>query len=335
MRKDQRRKFLLASGALLAAPLTIAQQATRKIRIGVLQIGTEAALKSTDQAFLSGLRDRGYVSGQNLVADFRYSDGNGDRLRALAEELVALRPDVLVGTEITSFFLKAKTSTIPIVLLTSTDPVATGLVKSLSRPGTNVTGMSGQLTTLVAKQVEVLIELVPRMSRIALLTASVNLPKDNPYFGRPDPWVVAAEAAAKAKGLALVVVRAKDAESLREAFATLRRERCEGVVFAANAVIARLMRESVDGMRLLRVPSVSGTRGYADAGGLLGYGPLAVENYRYSAKFVDLIVRGANPADIPVEQVSRFELVVNQKAARELGINIPDTILLRADRVIE
>lgn len=335
MRKGQRRKFLLASGALLVVPLAKAQQSTRQIRIGVLQIGNAATSKPVEEGILAGLRDRGYVVGQNLVADFRYSDGDRTRLQALADELIALKPDVLVGTEITSSVLKAKTSTIPIVLLISADPVAAGLVKSLARPGTNVTGMAAQLHTVVAKQVELLTELVPKMSRIALMTGPFNPPEDSPQFGRPDPWEVAAQTSARAKGLTLVVVRVHDSESLQIAFATLKKERPDGILIATHAVILRLWREVIDGARLLRIPAVSGLGFHVEAGGLLSYGLNLVEIYRYAAKFVDLIAKGAKPADLPVEQVSQFQLFVNQKTARELGLKIPPSILLRADRVIE
>jgi len=335
MRKDQRRKFLLASGALLAARLASAQQPARRFRVGVLQIAVEARVKSFDQAFLAGLRDRGYLLGQNLVVDFRYSDGDPDRLQALADELIALKPDVLVGSEITSSYMKAKTSTLPIVLLTSADPVAAGLVLSLARPGTNVTGMAGLMYPLVAKQVELLTELVPKMSRLALLAPPFDPPKDHPYFGRPEPWESATRAAAKVKGLALLAVKVRDSESLREAFTTLEKERPDGLLIPTNAVVTRLTREIIDGARRLRLPTISGYAQFVEAGGLLSYGPNFVENYRYAAKFVDLILKGAKPGDLPVEQVSKFEFLVNQRTARELGLKIPQSILVRADRAIE
>jgi len=334
MGEIQRRQFLIAAGALLGAPLVRAQQPVRRFRIGVLQVGTATSLKLTDQAFLAGLRDRAYVTGQNLIADFRYDDGQG-QLPALADELIALKPDLLVGTEITSAVMKAKTSTTPIVLLTSADPVAAGLVQSLARPGTNVTGNSSSLYTLVAKQVELLTEIVPRMSRVAVLIAPFNPPKDSPYFGRPDPWESATRKAAEAKGLTLEVLRANDPESLRVAFARLKRPLPGGLVVATNAVIIRLHPEIIGELRRLRLPAISGYFGFVDAGGLLSYGSNSTVTYRYAAKFVDLILKGAKPADLPVEQVSRFELQVNQKAVRELGLKLPPSILVRVDRVIQ
>lgn len=334
MNQVLRRQFLIAAGALLGAPLATAQRPARQCRIGVLQVGSETSLRLTDQAFLAGLRDRGYVSGQNLIADFRYGDGWA-RLPALADELIALKPDLLVGTQITSIVLKAKTSNLPIVLLISADPENAGLEKSLARPGTNVTGMSGSLYTLVAKQVELLTEIVPRMSRVALLADRFDPPKDSPYFGRPDPWESATRKGAVAKGLTLEVLRANDLESLRAAFAALKRPLPDGLVVATNAVIVRLHREIVGELRRLRLPAISGYFGFVDAGGLLSYGSNSIATYRYAAKFVDQILKGANPADLPVEQVSQFELQVNQKTARELGLKLPPSILVRADRVIE
>lgn len=334
MNQSHRRQFLIATGALLGASLARAQQPARRFRIGVLQIGSEGGLKSTNEAFLAGLRERGYVAGQNLIADFRYGEGWA-RLPALAEELIALKPDLLVGTEITGVVMKAKTSSIPIVLLISADPERAGLVKSLARPETNVTGMSGSLYTLVAKQVELLTEIVPGMSRVALLTDPAAPPKDSPYFGRPDPWESATRKAAEAKGLVLEVLRANDPESLRAAFTALKRPLPHGLVVATNAVIVRLHREIVGELRRLRLPAISGYFGFVDAGGLLSYGSNSTVTYRYAAKFVDQILKGAKPADLPVEQVSKFELQINQKTARELDLKFPPSILVRADRVID
>ena len=322
---------LLALGA--TAPLGLqAQQSAKRFRIGVLQVGNEAYLKKTDEGFLAGLRDRDYVVGQNLIVDFRF--GSRDQMPAFADELIALKPDVLVGTEVTSVLLKLKTSTIPIVLLSSADPVNAGLVQSLARPGTNVTGMSGSLYALVAKQVELLTEIAPKMSRLALLTSPLPA-KDSPYFGRPDIWELATRQAARSKGLTLLVARASDPTSLRTAFSDVRNQRIEGLVIATNAIVIRLSKEISDDLRSLRIPVISGYVGFVEDDGLLSYGVNWIETYRYAAKFVDLILKGAKPVDLPVEQVSKYELMVNQKAARKLGLKIPQSILVRADRVIE
>lgn len=287
------------------------------------------------QAFLAGMRDRGYVVGQNLVVDVRYADGDRRTWPGLADELIALKPDVLVGIQFTAIVMKTKTSTIPIVLLISDDPVSVGLVKELARPGTNVTGMSGQLTRIVAKQVELLAEIVPKMSRLALVTEPWVSPKDGPYAGPTDPWARAMEPALNAMGLTLSVVYANDSDSLKEGFARLKRERPDGLVVAQNAVVTRLAPEIVDGARRLRLPAIAGFAAFVEAGGLLSYGVNFSENNRYAAKFVDRILKGAKPAELPVEQVSSYELLINQKTAREFGLKIPDSLLVRANRVIE
>lgn len=334
-----RRDTLLALLAFGAAPLGVcAQQPGKRFRVGVLQISSEASAKPTNQAFLAGLRDRGYVPGQNLVVDFRYADNNRNLLPGLADELIALKPDVLVGTEITGIVMKAKTASVPIVLLVSSDPVRSGLVRSLGRPGTNVTGMSGQLDLLAAKQIELLIEFLPKMSRLALLGESPIGVRDagiSNLYGNDDPFALALAPILKAKGLTLVVVRARDSESLRKAFAVLKQQRAEGLVVPQNAVIANLHTEIIGEVTRLRMPTIAGYAWFAMSGGLLSYGVSFTETYRYAAKFVDLILKGAKPADLPVEQVSKYELLVNQKTARELGLKIPQSILLRADRVIE
>jgi putative ABC transport system substrate-binding protein len=195
--------------------------------------------------------------------------------------------------------------------------------------------MSFSMFALVAKQVELLAEIVPGMSRIAMLTGTFDPPKDSPYYGRPDAWEVAARQAAAAKGLALVLVRADDSANLREAFATLKRERAEGLVMATNALVTRMHSEVIAEIQRLRMPAISGYAAFAGAGGLLSYGGNFLETNRYAAKFVDLILKGAVPSDLPVEQISKYELVVNQKSARELGLKVPQSILVRADRVIE
>jgi putative ABC transport system substrate-binding protein len=333
MGQVRRREFLSAAAALLAARQSIAQRASRQFRIGILLVRTSTPIEDVNEAILAGLKNRGYVLGQNLLVDIRYGSG-WNQLSAQADELIALKPDVLVGTQVTSTAMKAKTSTIPIVLLYSADPVAGGLVKSLARPGTNVTGMSGSLYMLLAKQVELLTEIVPGMSRLAFLAAP--LPgKNDPNFGRPDSWELAAREAADAKALTLLLVRAGDLQSLREAFAAFKTQRAEGLLVATNALLGHLHREIIDEVQRLRIPAASGYSAFANDGGLVHYGINFVETARYATKFIDRILRGTKPSDLPVEQVSQFELVLNQKAARELGLKVPPSILLRADRVIE
>jgi len=208
------------------------------------------------------------------------------------------------------------------------DPVAAGLVKSLSRPGTNVTGMSSQLDLLIAKQIELLTEIVPGMSRLGLLS-------DATYAGR-EIYERAAQAAAKAKGLTLIIAGARDAESAGQVFTDLKKERVDAVSVTATGPLFFWRREIIDGAARSRLPTSYGTAQFVEAGGLFSYSTNFYETNRNEVSdFVDRIFRGANPAELPVRQSSRFDLVVNLKTAREIGLTIPQSILARADRVIE
>jgi len=324
-----RRTVLQLGSAMLACPGLLFAQTPRRFRVGWLWVASEASVKPFEQAFLAGLRDRGYVVGQNLVVDIRYADGDPGRLPALADELIAVKPDVLVGIEAAARVMKTRTSTIPIVLTASTDPVAAGLVKSLARPGTNETGMANLLDELLAKHVELLTELVPTMSRVALLNDA------SAYAELRERLELAARTAAKAKGLTLVVVSARDSQSLREAFAALEKERPDGLVVVSTGVTNNLRHEIIDGARRLRLPAITGVAIFVEGGLLVSYGANFLESYRYAASYVDRILKGAKPAELPVEQSSKFDLVLNRKTARELGLTIPPSVLIRADQVIE
>jgi len=324
------RRIVVQSGAaMLACPALLFAQTSRRFRVGLLWVSSEAIVKPFEQAFIAGLSDRGYVVGRNLLVDFRYADGDPGRFPALADELIALKPDVLIGVELPAVVMKAKTSAIPIVFLASADPVAAGLVRSLARPGTNATGMAYLTDQLVAKHVELLTELAPKMSRVALLHhGSVSA-------ARRERFELPARTAAKAKRLTLVVVSARDSQSVREAFAVLEKERAEGLVVPTAAELLHLGREIIDGARRLRLPVITGLPALVEDGLLLKYGANFIENYRYVASYVERIFKGAKPGELPVEQISKFELVINMKTARAIGISIPQSILLRADRVIE
>ena len=322
---------VLLSLVLASAAFRPGAQTTKRFRIGWLWVASEKAVKPFEQALLAGLRDRGYLVGQNLVVDIRYADGDPARLPALADELIALKPDVLVGIEAPARVFKAKTSTIPIVITTpSTDLVAAGFVKSYARPGTNVTGMAWHSGPLLAKQVEILSELVPGMSRLVLL-----LDDTFTNVGGREQIEQGARTAAKAKGSTVTVVVARDPQSLREAFAVIEKERPDGLVVQGSGSLNNLRREIVEGARRLRLPAITGLTFFAEAGLLCSYGANLVESHRYAASYVDRILKGANAAELPMEQPSVFELLINLKTARELGLTIPQSILLRADRVID
>jgi putative ABC transport system substrate-binding protein len=324
-----RRLLLRLGAALLAWPAPLLAQPGGRFRVGGLFLADQALVRPFEEALLAGLRDHGYVVGRNLAVDIRYAGGDSGRLPALADELIALRPDVLAGIELVAVVLRARTTTIPIVLTGSTDPVAAGLVQSLRRPGTNVTGMANLGDQLVAKHVELLTEIVPGLARVALV--------NDPFAPAADRFERFARAAAAAKGLGVVVVAPPDARAVRRAFDLLERERTQALVVVGTGRMNQLRSEILLHARRLRLPAISALPAavWAEAGGLATYSTNVVESYRQAATHVDRILRGASPADLPIEQSARFDFVVNLATARELGLAIPPSVLLRADRVIE
>lgn len=329
-----RRTLLQLCAVALTWPKSLSGQPARRFRVGCLWVTNETAVKPYRDAFFAGMRERGYIAGRNLTLDERYAEGNYSRLPTLAEELIALKHDVLIGIEAAAVALRSKTTTIPIVLIAAPNPVAAGLVQSLARPGTNVTGLAYRHDELTAKHIELLTEIDPRISRVALFNfaalANEGGASASALFDQ------AARKAASAKGLALVVVAARDAQGVREAFARLENERSEGLVVATSGFAWQFRHEIIRETRRLRLPSVAGLpEGFAEAGGLATYGASFRQSYRYAATYVDRILKGAKPLDLPVEQMTKFEIVLNLKTAREIGVTIPQSVLLRADRVIE
>jgi len=324
----RRRTALAFGGALLACPVLGRSQAAKQFRVGWLHSGKLKAAGRLLDAFVAGMRERGHVLGESFVVDIRAAEGDPRRFAALARELVALRPDVLLGYETSARAMAAETSTIPIVLATSIDPVAAGLVKSLARSGTNVTGMVDQFDQLIAKHVELLVELAPKASRIAFL--------NDRFWSARDSYERFARMAAASKGLEVTMASVGDAADLQRVFAAFEKARPDGMIVAATAgAMALLLREIVDGARRMRLPAVYPVAFFPEGGGLLSYGPNLVENFREAADFVARIFRGEKPADLPLRQTKKFYLLVNLKAASEIGVTIPRAILLRADRVIE
>ena len=324
----KRRTVLQLTGAILAAPGLAIAQTPKKYRIGWLSSTTQAGAAVFIQAFLTGMRERGYVVGENLILDVRYGEGDSSRFPGLADELIALKPDVLVGLETVARAIVAKTKTIPIVLTTSIDPVAAGLVKSLARPGTNVTGFVDLYDQLIAKHVELMLEVMPKASRLGLLS-------DRTWSAR-ERFEQYAQMAASTKKLNLTIAPVANATEVEHAFAEFAKKRVEFLVISATSSLYSHKREIIQNVKRLRLPSIGGIAPWIeDVGGLLAYGPSLLENHRQLADFGDRIFKGANPGDLPVRQTAKFEFVVNLKIAREFGIKIPQTILLRADRVIE
>jgi putative tryptophan/tyrosine transport system substrate-binding protein len=278
-------------------------------------------------AFIARMRELGYAEGQNLVNDIRWARGNSSLYAALVDELIALNPDILLGIQEAARIMAQKTSTIPIVMASSADPIGAGLVKSLGRPGTNVTGMAGLYDQLVAKQIELLSELLPKLSRLGFLASS---------SATTEAIRRATARAAAAKGLALVVHAAQDLEGVRNAFVEFRKERVDAIVIAPTGPMAFLAREIAAEALRLRVPSVSGLEFYAERGGLINYSPDLLQSFgKEIPTFVDRILKGAKAAELPVQQVTNYRLALNLKTAKGIGLAIPPAVALRADRVIE
>jgi len=326
-----RRIVLSAMAAILVAlPLASrAQPAARVYRIGFLGAASASAPVSVRriEAFRRGLHELGYLEGKNIIVDIRWAEGDADRLPELARELIRLRVDVLVtqGTTATRA-AKEATSTIPIVMLAVGDPIGTGLVASLARPGGNVTGSTFLGPQLYVKQLEMLKQSIPRIERVAML-----MNPDNPINRSV---VQGMEGTANAMKVALMQIEARGTTEFAEAFSAMARHRVDAFVVIADPILNANLRAIADLALKQRLAGASG-REFAESGGLFGYGPNVNELWGHAPRFVDKILKGAKPADLPVEQATKFEFVINLKTAKALGITIPQSLLARADQVIE
>ena len=321
---------LFALGVAGVPFISRAQQQNKMWRVGYVSSGSRPSTPAGEEGFLAGMKEHGYEVGRNLIVDTRYAEGDPARWPVIVDEVIALRPDVLlVSSTGVAKVMTSKTTTIPIVLGSPADPVADGLVQSLARPGGNVTGNSLQLTELSAKHVEMMAELLPRMRRVALLM-DLSQPKAlNERYER------LANTTAAAKGFALEVHRVDRPEEIRRAFRNLETRRVDALLIAPSPRLNVLRREIVQSAANIRLPSIGFSDESARDGALMSFGPSWVEAYRRAAYFVDRIFKGAKPADLPIEQPTKFSLVVNARVAKAFGIKIPGSILLRADRVIE
>jgi len=316
--------------SLLAAPLA-AQQAAKIARIGYLTVDM-AANPHVREAFLQGLRDLGYVEGRNVVIEYRDAEGKFERLPARVAELVALKVDVIVtaGGTLPALAAKQATKTIPIVFASAPDPVTDGLVTSLARPGGNVTGLSNLAAELVGKRLEQFKQAVPGVSRVAVLWQPGGLGE------RTEKGMLkGAEVAARALGVRLQFVEARSPADFDRAFTEMTRARADALTVLPSTMLNTERRRLVDLAAKNRLPAVYPWRESVDAGGLMSYGPNLADLFRRAAIYVDKILKGAKPADLPVEQPTKFELVINLKTAKALGITVPHSLLLRADQVIE
>ena len=326
----QRRAFLVGALGLLTVPPAVEAQPVAKVpRIGFLAL-YPSANPHLRQAFLQGLRDLGYVEGRNVVIEYRSAEGMLDRLPALATELVALRVDVIVtgGGTPTALAAKQATRSLPIVFSSATDPVTDGLVNSLAHPGGNLTGLSNLAPELVGKCLEQIKETVPQVSLVAVLWQPGSV-------GGHTDMLKAAEVAARALGVRLQIVEARGPADFDRAFSDMTRARAGALAVLGSAIFNSERRRLVDLAAKHRLPTVYTSRDFVDAGGLMTYGPSLADSFRRAAAYVDKILKGTKPGDLPVEQPTKFELLINLRTAKALGLTIPPALLLRADQVIE
>ena len=330
----KRRTFLaMIPGSLLTAPLAAeAQQADKTARIGYLTTADIAtAPYHLREAFLKGLRDLGYVEGRNLVVEYRSAEGKVERLRALAAELVSLKVDVILApASVHVLAAKQATRTIPIVFVNSGDPVASGLVTSLARPGGNVTGLSTLAGDLIGKCLEQLPQAIPGVSPVAVLWN----PGDAPERTEKD-MLKRAEGAGRALGMRLQFFEVRGPGDFDRAFSEMTGARAGALTVLQSTMFFLERRRLVDLAAKNRLPAVYTSRDFVDAGGLMSYGPDFADLFRRAATYVDKILKGAKPGDLPIEQPTKFELVINLKTAKALGLKIPPSLLQRADQVIE
>ena len=316
--------FLLALGLTLAPPTAGAEPSAR--RVGLLMTTTPVAASHIAAAFADGLRELGYVEGKDVVFEYRWAEGKPERFAEMAAELVRHKVDVIVASsQAPALAAKRATRTIPIVMVNSTDPVEAGLVASLARPSGNVTGLSQQLTPEIrAKQLQLLKEALPKVSRVAVLRSPATTVGLGEY-----------EAAGRALGLHIQFVEIRGADDLGRAFATLGGARVDALLVPGDTLLFTERQRVTALAREHRLPGIYSLREFTEAGGLMSYSARISEQFRRAAWYVDKILRGANPANLPVESPTHYELVINLKTAKALGLTIPQTLLLRADQVIE
>jgi putative tryptophan/tyrosine transport system substrate-binding protein len=315
---------LASTVLLLAFTLPAAAQQKKIPRVGVLFIGSRN--QPHLDAFKQGLRERGYVEQKNIVLEYRYAEGNNDRLSQLAAELIRDKVDVIVTTaSVSALAARAVTKTIPIVM-TSGNPLESGLAASLAKPGGNVTGLTVLSADLSGKRVELLTETFPKTTRIAALQSPQDFEAGAGYKETQE--------AAKAFSLRLHPVEVQSASDLEPAFARMNKERETALLVILSPMITFNSRRIVELALKYRLPGMYPTKQFAEEGGLMSYGPLIADLYRRAATYVDKILKGANPGELPVEQPTKFELVINLQTAQQIGLTIPPSVLARADKVI-
>jgi ABC-type uncharacterized transport system substrate-binding protein len=322
--------WLLATAFLATASLAQAQKPTKVYRIGYIHLNPPEEIAHLTKAFEDGLQGLGYNEGRNLVLERRNANGQQERLPSVAAELVRLTPDVIVsgGNNPVIAAIKAATRVIPVVMAVSRDPVGAGFVESLAHPGGNITGLSNDPTPeIIGRNLELLKETIPRLSRVGFFW--------NPVPPGSQVYKNVAESTAGKLGITFYAVGVKGRDDFEAAFATLARQRVDGVLVLADPVLFGPRNQIVALAAKNRLPVMYPLREWPEAGGLMSYGPNISDQYRRAAVYVDKILKGAKPADLPVEQPTKFELVINLKAAKQIGLTIPPNVLARADKVIK
>jgi putative ABC transport system substrate-binding protein len=320
--------FVLSVLILASTRLAPAQPSKKVHRIGFLVALSSSSTATRVEAFKQGLHDLGYVEGENIVIEYRYAEGKLGRLPDLAAELVRLNVDVIVaGGEASIRAAKTASGTIPIVMAYVADPVVFGLVASLARPGGNITGLTTLSPELGGKRLELLKEIIPKLSRVAVLGD-----RDNQNYG---PQLKEIEVAAQAMGLQLQPVQLRGPDDLETAFSVMTRERAGALIGLTDTGASNLRGQIAELAAKNRLPAIYPLTEFVDAGGLMSYGPNYTDLLRRAAAYVDKILKGTKPADLPVEQPMKFELIINLKAAKQIGLTIPPNVLARADRVIK
>jgi putative tryptophan/tyrosine transport system substrate-binding protein len=326
---SHRRRFLLRAalcGAVLPAPFVALAQQPKVWRIGFL--ASDSSSTRVYDGFQEGMRELGYIQGRNCSIAWRFADGRYERLPSLAAELVRSKVDVIVaGTALSVQAAHQATATIPIVMVAVPDPIGEGFAKSLSRPGGNITGLTNIVTEISVKHLELLRIAVPKLARVVVLINPLN-PSDSLILEQ-------IQGAAFSIGVKVISVEASTAKQIEAGFAAMIRERTQALIVAADAYFD-VQRDQISKLAVAnRLPAISSNREMTEAGGLMSYGQDLGEHYRRAATYVDKILKGAKPGDLPIEQPTVLKLVINRKTAKALGLSIPQELVLRADRVIE
>ena len=321
--------LLLIASIFVSIQFAEAQQSRKVYRVGLLSVRSPSSDSTRAEAFRQGLRELGYVEGKNILIDYRYAEGKFESLPDLAAELVRLKVDVIVTLGVPpTLAAKQVTTTIPIVMAGGSDPVRTGLITSFARPGGNVTGLSDLNVDLITKRLDLLKEVVPKTSQVAVLMNPAN--PTNPMQLKETQRV------APELGVTLLILEIKEAKKFESAFTTIRQDRADALLVFSDPMFG-FNQERIANLAVKnRLSTMFGNRYYVEAGGLMSYGTANPDDqYRRSAIYVDKILKGANPGELPVERPTKLELVINFKTAKQLGITLPPSVLARADKVIK